>query len=263
MDVGQQQRARTLVAERLEQPVQARCRPRIDQHIADLPAADHALASEVLEIEHTRLGNREHLGLLGDRGRLVGIGQNHLVLLERRLIDDCGLGLRFRHGGVPRRGLGRQLRRRNSLLGWEAGRGRARERSELVGQLAYVRNDPVALCPDMVDLRVELGCALLGIARDLLRASARLLLDGARFLAGARQSLLGLGARLGRQLLGGLMRALEDLGHLFADALKRPADGALGRAARVELGYELRYPPHICVDREPVVAAQRDGKVLP
>jgi len=47
VDVGQEQSFRTRVAERLEQHGQARRGPRVDQHAAHLPAADHALATEM------------------------------------------------------------------------------------------------------------------------------------------------------------------------------------------------------------------------
>ena len=51
VDVGQQQRARALAAEGGEQRVLAGLRAGIDQQAVDLPAADHVLVAEVLDVD--------------------------------------------------------------------------------------------------------------------------------------------------------------------------------------------------------------------
>jgi hypothetical protein len=55
VDVGQRDRARPLVAERFEQRVHARCRPAVDQHIADLEHAHHALMPELADVNRSYL----------------------------------------------------------------------------------------------------------------------------------------------------------------------------------------------------------------
>ena len=55
MNVGQQQRTRSLIAERRQQRRQAGRRPRIDEHVADLPAADHALAPQVQTVDQSHV----------------------------------------------------------------------------------------------------------------------------------------------------------------------------------------------------------------
>ena len=52
MDVGQQHRAWPLVAQRVQQDRQRRARPWVDQHVVHLPAPDHALATEVHDIDY-------------------------------------------------------------------------------------------------------------------------------------------------------------------------------------------------------------------
>ena len=51
VDVREQQRARGLAAQGVHERVRAGLRTRVDEHVADLPAADHALAAEVLYID--------------------------------------------------------------------------------------------------------------------------------------------------------------------------------------------------------------------
>ena len=51
VDVGEQQRPRRVVTERFHQGLHRRLRPRIDEHVADLPAADHPLAAEVTDVD--------------------------------------------------------------------------------------------------------------------------------------------------------------------------------------------------------------------
>ena len=138
MDVRQKQRRRALVAERLEQGVQARGRSGVDQDVSDLPAADDALAPQVNDVDQARDCHRRH-----GSGRLID---------DRRLSDERGLLDRLRRG----RGRHRLRRfRRSALLrpgSREAGRGGAGEPPEVLGQLAHVVDDPVALGPDVVDL---------------------------------------------------------------------------------------------------------------
>ena len=57
VDVRQQQRARLLVAERVEQRVDARLRAGVDEHVVDLPAADDVLAAEVVDVDWS---HRQH-----------------------------------------------------------------------------------------------------------------------------------------------------------------------------------------------------------
>ena len=75
------------------------------------------------------------------------------------------------------------------------------------------------------------------------------------------EAILGLAARLRGDLLGGVVRALEDPGDLLADALERAAHGRLGRPRGLQLGDELAGPLDVGVDRDPVVAAQDDREV--
>jgi hypothetical protein len=56
MYMGEQQRARPFVTERIEQCLKARARAGVDQHVAHLPAPDHALATEVHEVDHAHGG---------------------------------------------------------------------------------------------------------------------------------------------------------------------------------------------------------------
>jgi hypothetical protein len=55
VDVRQQQRARHLAVERAQQRRDAGRGSRIDQHVADLPTADHAIAAEVVEVYRTHV----------------------------------------------------------------------------------------------------------------------------------------------------------------------------------------------------------------
>jgi hypothetical protein len=56
VDVREQQRARSLAAERVHERVDAGLGPRVDQHVADLPAADHVLAAEVVDVDGAHMG---------------------------------------------------------------------------------------------------------------------------------------------------------------------------------------------------------------
>ena len=51
VDVGEQQRPRGLARERGHQRVGAGLRAGVDEHVADLPAADHAITSEMLYVD--------------------------------------------------------------------------------------------------------------------------------------------------------------------------------------------------------------------
>ncbi len=66
VDMGQQQRPRALVAERLEEGLQRGLRPRVDQRVADLPAADHVRPPEVHDVYDA------HRGRPGDQ---AGVGE--------------------------------------------------------------------------------------------------------------------------------------------------------------------------------------------
>ena len=74
----------------------------------------------------------------------------------------------------------------------------------------------MALDPDPVGVRVQILDPLVSGGDDLRRLDPRVL-----------EPVLALAARLGRDLLGRLVRALEDAGDLLADALERPADRRL------------------------------------
>jgi hypothetical protein len=52
VDVGEQQRSGPLVAQRLQQRLQAGAGPGVDQHVVDLPAPDHARVAEMHEVDH-------------------------------------------------------------------------------------------------------------------------------------------------------------------------------------------------------------------
>ena len=123
--MGQQQRARPLVAERLEQRLQARARARVDQHVVDLPAPDHALATEVHEIDHAHGGERPSWALVvavsAAVGGLGGRRDHRAATPSVRLVGsvgvrgsaarslDLGSAARAASGSRPRRRLGRVL----------------------------------------------------------------------------------------------------------------------------------------------------------
>ncbi len=184
MDVRQQQRPRAIAIEPLEQRVQARRRPGIDQHAVDDPCADDPRDAEVHDVDQPHRCDAGR-GLVA-AGLGIGFG---LVLgrLDHRQ-DCCRLDVRIMFVGedvlgldvvvAPRVGLRRvfgdirlclaeQPRPVAGLLerdrlGREASGRRVGERQQLPRQLAGVLDDPVALGPDPVGLGVELADPLLG-----------------------------------------------------------------------------------------------------
>src|SRR5437588_2582728 len=65
MDVGEQQRPRPLRAKRVQQRLDAGDRPRIDQYLPHLPAADHSLPAEVLNVDQPHRAGLQRLGYSG------------------------------------------------------------------------------------------------------------------------------------------------------------------------------------------------------
>jgi hypothetical protein len=53
VDVGEQNGARGIAAERVDDPAQARLGPGVHQDVADLPAADHPLGAQVGDVDQT------------------------------------------------------------------------------------------------------------------------------------------------------------------------------------------------------------------
>ena len=183
VDVGQQQRAWPPVAERLEQGRQARGRARIDQHVIDLPAADHALATEVHEVDQAHapslaiagllvLGGRDRGGrspavtsVPGSSGSAPATGAPTLSATgPPRLLDRRGARSRFGRGRrvLLQLALASAARRRaRAPAASSARRGKRsaaptrRAPSSSWARLARVVDDPVALGPDPVGVGVE------------------------------------------------------------------------------------------------------------
>jgi hypothetical protein len=134
---------------------------------------------------------------------------------EVRLVHLIGL---LDHLGVEqRRGpLGRPLS--TGVLGRREARGRlVGEREQLRGELAGVFDDAQALGPDSVCLGIEVLDLPLTGGRDLRG-----------LLASHDKPVFGLSPRLRRDLLGGLVRALEKPRDLLPDALERPSHRSFG-----------------------------------
>ena len=74
---------------------------------------------------------------------------------------------------------------------------------------------------------------------------------------GLLEPVVGLRARARGDLLGGLVRALEDVAGLLADLVEGMPDGRLGRGRHLELGDQAAHPLHVAVHGGAVVAAQR------
>jgi hypothetical protein len=55
--------------------------------------------------------------------------------------------------------------------------------------------------------------------------------------------------------------ALEDTRHFFSDALQAAADGGFRRPRRLKLRHQLTGAPHVGVNGQAVIAAQRDRKL--
>ncbi len=79
--------------------------------------------------------------------------------------------------------------------------------------------------------------------------------------AGLLEPVLGLTARLRGDLLGRIVRSLQDPRDLLADALQRAPDRGLGRPRRLQFGDQLAGLLDIGVDRDAVIAAQRHREV--
>ena len=118
---------------------------------------------------------------------------------------------------------------------------------DVVGELADVLDQALALLPEQA--RVD---------DDLLRVGVRLLAHEVGLALGALDAPLGLGPGARRDLVGGLVRALEDAGGLLADLRERPLDDRLLRLAALEVGHQLAHLLHEGVDRGAVVAAHHD-----
>jgi hypothetical protein len=102
----------------------------------------------------------------------------------------------------------------------------------------------MTLGPDPVGVRVEIPNSLLGGGGYLHR-----------LLPCRLDPVLGVSARLRRDLLRGVMRSLEDPGDLLSEPLERAPDRRVGRSGRLQLRDQLARVPHILVDREPIVSA--------
>ena len=122
--------------------------------------------------------------------------------------------------------LAQHLRHRDALAGVVGGV------QDVVGELADVLDQPLALLPQ--DARVE---------DDLLRVGVGLLAQQLGLALGSLDAPLGLGARAGGDLLGGLVGALEDAGGLLADLGDRPLDDRFLRLAALEVADDLDAPP--------------------
>jgi hypothetical protein len=120
----------------------------------------------------------------------------------------------------------------------------------LGGEILGVGDDALALQPDPVGVGVQVADALLGSVGDLRRLGARLL-----------QPVLGLAARLGRDLLRGLVGALQDPRDLLPDALQRPAHRCLRGPRGLQLGDKLAGLAHVVVHGHAVIPAQGGGEV--
>src|SRR5262249_53072693 len=75
------------------------------------------------------------------------------------------------------------------------------------------------------------------------------------------EPVLPLAPRLRRDLLRGFVRTLKDARDLLSDPLERSAHGRLRRSRRLQLGDQLTGLLDIGVDRQPIVSAERYGKV--
>ena len=124
------------------------------------------------------------------------------------------------------------------------------EREQLRRELARVLHDAQPLGPDPVGLGVEVLDPLFAGGRDLRQPL------GGRPQAGPRPR-AGTGSLSARR-----SRArVEDPGDLLSDSLERSADSGVGRAGGLDLGHELARLLDVRVDREPVIAAERDREV--
>ena len=159
-------------------------RARVDQHVADLPAADHALAAEVHEIDQTHSRHTSHRDSAG--------------LCRRRRPSAAGrVALSGRGAGAPRSPSDPSAGPASSHRRRRRGRPRAGDRSRPGGR---------SLVDDLVltlgRLRVE--------DRSFRRHRCRLVLDGrGRFIVGRREAL---DRRLGQrhQLPRELARVVDD-----------------------------------------------------
>ncbi len=80
-------------------------------------------------------------------------------------------------------------------------------------------------------------------------------------MARVLETILGLPARRGRDLLRGVVGALKDPGDLLADALERAPHGSVGRAPSLEIGDQLVRTAHVRIDRHRVVSTARPREV--
>jgi hypothetical protein len=138
----------------------------------------------------------------------------------------------------------------NRLVGREAPIRGVRQRDQLPGELARVAYQPPPLGTDPLGLGVQVLDPVCRCGHDLHS-----------LLTGHLEPVLSLASRLRRDLLGRVASALKNPRDLRAHPLERALDGTLRRARCAKLCHQLAHPLHIGIDRNAVIAAQRDRKI--
>src|ERR671914_1636096 len=116
-------------------------------------------------------------------------------------------------------------------------------RQHLVGELAHVFDQALAVLPEAPALR-----------DDLLGVGIGLAAHGVGLALGTLDAALGLAAGAGGDLLGRLVGPLEDAARLLADLVERALYDALTGLGGLELGDELRDVGHVAVHDLAVVS---------
>ena len=113
----------------------------------------------------------------------------------------------------------------------------------LVGELADVLEQALALLPEQA-----------GVDHDLLGVLVGLATDDLRLALGALDPALGLSARAGGDLVGGLVGALEDAGRLLTDLVEGSLHDGLAALATLKLAQQRDHLLHELVHRMTLVA---------
>ena len=120
---------------------------------------------------------------------------------------------------------------------------------DLVGQLADVLDQPLALLPEQAGVHHHLLGVIVGLAPDLVGLGV-----------GLPQATVGFGLRTGGQGIGGRVGALEDARSLDSHVVQGLLHGALARLVGLELGHQRAHTVDELVHGSAVVATHRKRK---